>query len=351
MPLEVIETTDPIAGLIRFETSAVYEMIISLSMLLNPTRREWVTEARAALPPDLFRELEAVYAPYSKGYLFLELAVDYPDHHDVPGFIRYVRDMAPEHFIFYLVGRIVPVDAIAATGLDPAALFQVLESAPYDLCLCSDVPFDDILADVPAFQARLAALWERYWREFFSHQIADLRGQWEQGLQDKQALLVRLGGQGLYEYVTGKTELLPPLPPDQPVQEIVFTPLYFAPAPVYMFYGYGNITVLFDSERTEARVAQIERNRERALGILKALGDGSRLEILRLVAQHERQLNGKKIAAKLNLSASAVSRHLSQLKDAGVIIEEMGDNRTITYRLQRDPLTELPELVLEYLYQ
>lgn len=352
MPLQVIESTDPLANLIRFETSTVFEMLISLNILLTPERRpDWCAQARAALAPDWLAELEAVYGPYWNGFFFFELALDYPDHHDVPGFIQHVRTMSPERFVFYLVGRLVPPEVIAATGMEVEKLSAALDATPYEQgCICRAVPMETILADVPGFQARLTDLWQRYWEEFFHAQVPLLRTHWEHGLQDKQALLARLGGMGLFEHVTGRSELLPPLPPDHPVREVVFIPIFLAGSPVYMFYGYGNITVLFDSERTEARMAQIAQNKERALEVLKALSDSSRLDILRLIAQQEGRMNGKRLAAKLNLSPSAVSRHLTQLREAGVIVEETRDNRTITYRLQREALTSLPDRLLDFLY-
>jgi DNA-binding transcriptional ArsR family regulator len=117
-----------------------------------------------------------------------------------------------------------------------------------------------------------------------------------------------------------------------------------------MFYGYGNVTILFDSERTEARLAQIEQATEEMLCTLKALSDGTRLKVLRLVALHEGDINGKAIAEKLNLSASAVSRHLAQLRESGLISEETTDNRLVAYRLQKETVTALPEKLLDYLY-
>ncbi len=62
-------------------------------------------------------------------------------------------------------------------------------------------------------------------------------------------------------------------------------------------------------------------------------------------------MNGKKIAAHLELSAPTVSRHLTQLRDAGLITEESQDSRTITYRLQNDALQALSKSLLDYLYQ
>jgi DNA-binding transcriptional ArsR family regulator len=350
MPLQVIESTDSVAEFIRFQTSAVYETMISLRILLKPGRHAaWAAETRAHLPAGFWDELNAVYGPYYGGALFFELAVDYDRHNDVPGFLRYVRELSPTDFLFYLVGRIVPREALAATGLDPARVLALLEVSPFAAhCMCNEVPLEDVLADVPAFQARLVDLWEWYWESVFAAQAEELPPYWNAALADKTALLDRQGGMTLYEHVTGRSELMPPLPDEYPVTSIVFIPIYFAATPVYVFYGYGNITVLFDSESTEARRVEIEQHKESGLTLLKALGDGSRLDILRLIAHHDIRMNGKKIAAKLNLSASAVSRHLAQLRDAGLIVEDVQNDRTISYRLQRDVITALPDLVLDY---
>ena len=354
MPVEVIEAPDPMTNMVRFQTSAIYELVIGLQALLNRSnkRPEWVQRAHAALPPDFWAEVAALYGPFGKGIMFFELAVDYPDHDDVPGFIDSVRMMDPVDFIFYVVGRIIPREAIAATGLDHDALRAALQQSSYytQNCMCEQAPLDMLLADVPAFQGRLADLWARAWDEFFASQMGELAAHWGPALDDKSALLARLGGEGLFEHVSGKSQLPALLPPDYPVSEVVFVPVYLIGWPVLMFYGYGNVTVLFDSERTEARQVEVERNKEQALAILKALGDNSRLEILRLVARYEGEIHGKKIAAHLNLSASAVSRHLNQLKDAGLIVEDSQDNRTIPYRLQREAITALPDRLLDYLY-
>ena len=352
MPLQVIEETDPLTNLIRFQTSPVYEMIISLQTLIKPGRHiAWAESTRAALSPDFEQELRAVYEPFWKGIVFFELAVDYADHHDVTGFIEYVRHMAPVDFMFYIVGRIISREAIAATGLVYETLLDVLQTSASAPCwVCHEVPLNEILVDIPAFQHRLADLWQRYWDAFFAQVVFDMAPHWDEALHDKHNMLARLGGQGLLEKVAHKKHLPELLPPDQPITEIVFIPLYKIASSAFMFYGYGNVTVLFDSEQTESRLAEIERGKQQAVAVLKALGDPSRLDILRLVAHFEGSIHGKKIAAKLELSASAVSRHLNQLKDAGLLMEETADNRTITYRLQRDVITSLPERLLDYLY-
>lgn len=351
MPLEVIESTDPITELIEFQTSTVYELIISLQLLYQSGRRAtWADDARAALPADFLDELDQVYAPFMNGHIFLELPVDYGDHHNVAGFVDYVRAMSPEDFLFYLVGRVLSREEIAALHMDSDAIIRTLQTSEYsDYCLCLNAPFADILDDLPAYQNRLAHLWQWYWEDFFRDQLDTLRPHWEKGLNDKQGVLARSGGQHLYELVTGKNHL-PVLPPDYAVTEIIFIPVYLIPSSVYMFYGYGNITVLFDSERTEARIAEIEQSKDELIAVFKALGDNSRMDILRAIAHGEGTINGKKIAKKLNLSAPTVSRHLGQLKEAGIISEESTDNRTITYKVQRERLKNLPEQLLDFLW-
>jgi DNA-binding transcriptional ArsR family regulator len=66
---------------------------------------------------------------------------------------------------------------------------------------------------------------------------------------------------------------------------------------------------------------------------LEALGDGSRREILRLLATRERSV--QEIAEDVPISRPAVSRHLRVLKDAGLVAEEAVGTRRI-YHLEPD---------------
>jgi len=352
MPLQVIDSTDSLSALMRFQTSAVYEMMISMHTLFQPLHhQDWVTQTRKMMPPGMWEEIVGVYEPYGKGALFFELGVDYADHDDVIGFTDYVRQMDPANFIFYLVGRIISLEMINKTKLDYEALRQALERSKFEYhCVCLEVPLERILADIPAFQNRLADVWRWYWEAVLCPQIEELRGHWLRAVAEKEDILAQNGGEMLYEHITGHKQPPDPLPAEYPVSDIALVPLYLTPKSAYVFYGYGNVTVLFDSERSEARAIEIERHKQQALDAFKALGDNSRLDILRLIARDESGMHGKTIAAKLNLSASAVSRHLAQLRDAGLISEESHDNRTITYRLQREAISTLPEKVFDYLY-
>ena len=71
---------------------------------------------------------------------------------------------------------------------------------------------------------------------------------------------------------------------------------------------------------------------------LKALAEPRRREILRLVAQDE--LAAGEIAAAFDVSRTAVSQHLTVLKDADLLAERRDGTRRL-YRARPDGLAEL----------
>src|SRR5947207_11235655 len=103
MPLEVIQTPSSLSTLIRFKMSAIYELLVSLQTTqLSEQRPDWLTQAQRVLPQQFWAELKTLYDPLLGGKAFIELAAEYPDQEDVPGFISYVREMDAVTFVFYL---------------------------------------------------------------------------------------------------------------------------------------------------------------------------------------------------------------------------------------------------------
>lgn len=351
-PLHVIETNDPLSDLIRFHISPTYEMLVSIPALFAPHRfTQWSEATREQLGKAFYNELKQFVEPYENGALFMELATGYPidRHHDVLGFIDYVRQLSPVDFTFYLLGRAFTTEQIVATELKRDALLEMLENPPSHLWF--GYPFSlDWLDDLPAFKNKMCDLWTTYWETVFQYQVEELRSHWMSGLHEKETFFGQKGGAALLKHVIGSDELPPEHPPGTPIQQIIFIPMFFTVQRVYLFYGFGGMTVLFDSQLSESRIAQINDARTTALRTLKAMGDENRLKILRLIVMSNGTMSGKKLAKKLNLSPSAISRHLSQLKDGNLISEHTEDNRTITYSLNRDVILSLPDAIMDYLY-
>jgi DNA-binding transcriptional ArsR family regulator len=351
MPFEIIDSLDPLAGLVEFRASPVYEMMMSIGTLLKPSHvhEAWASQAVSSLSPDLLEELTFLYQNFCDGDIYLELPVDYDDHNDVPGFFEYVRRLSDIDFVFYLVGRTISRDELAQLIPNGDAIRAALTAQEehhewYGRCL------DPILADIPGFRERLVRAGQSYWTTFFQYEIAGFEPKWAAGLQDKKNILEREGGRVLLEKVTGRSDLPPELPPGMPITSITFTPVCLLQSRVYRFFGYGNVTILFDPQYTEERKLAIEHAKDEAMATLKALNDETRLKILRLIVQdHKGHPHGKIIAEKLGISASAVSRHLALLKQGDLIAEEPLKN-LIAYRFKSETLAELVDKLLDYLH-
>ena len=129
MPLEVIESRDPLTDIGQFQTSSVYEMLVSITALLASHRfPAWTQEAHQQLGRGFMRQLEDVFVSHYNGTAFIELATSYKHLDDVPGFIEHIRQMPPGEFVFYMLGRGFTPEQIQQTGLQPQKIRQILKT-------------------------------------------------------------------------------------------------------------------------------------------------------------------------------------------------------------------------------
>ena len=70
------------------------------------------------------------------------------------------------------------------------------------------------------------------------------------------------------------------------------------------------------------------------LGPLKALADESRLGLLQLLASQD-EMSAQEIIVQVEISQPTVSRHLKQLRNAGIIDQRRGDEAAVNDLLNR----------------
>jgi DNA-binding transcriptional ArsR family regulator len=70
--------------------------------------------------------------------------------------------------------------------------------------------------------------------------------------------------------------------------------------------------------------------------VFKALSDSTRQEILRLLETHQRTVG--EIVCNFNLSQPTISRHLSVLKEADLVVDQR-QGQNVIYRLNDEALT------------
>lgn len=79
------------------------------------------------------------------------------------------------------------------------------------------------------------------------------------------------------------------------------------------------------------------KNPRRMTKVFKALADGTRQEILHLL--EENQYTVGEIVAKFDLSQPTISRHLSVLKEADLVVDQRRGQNVI-YRLNENSLAD-----------
>jgi DNA-binding transcriptional ArsR family regulator len=343
MPLHQTAEHDPITSMIEIRTSAVFQMLVSLQGIVDSWKMQnLAADARSALGEQFMQTTSEIYRRFFACCFFTELAVDFPARDDVAGFIEYVEGLSVREFAFYVLGRWFPLEDIpeAPNAASIGNLIETHEERDTLTQLYPDLTWADTIGGI---QRDLCGQWRIYWNDFYADHAVASRTQWLKSMDEKQDLLERGGGAALLKQTTGHDELPPPVPPHIPITRVELIPLCDTPRRTYIFYGYGSAQILYDCSKTVEHDREVDDHKRRSLPVLKALADENRLKILKTISQNERIINGKKIAERVMLSPSVVSRHLSQLKDAGLIEEHSSDNRNITYSFQISKLKSLGE--------
>jgi DNA-binding transcriptional ArsR family regulator len=81
--------------------------------------------------------------------------------------------------------------------------------------------------------------------------------------------------------------------------------------------------------------APVSRNGRHMTKVFKALSDGTRQEILRLLESH--QCTVGEIVGNFSLSQPTISRHLSVLKEANLVLDQR-QGQNVIYRLNEEAL-------------
>jgi DNA-binding transcriptional ArsR family regulator len=141
-----------------------------------------------------------------------------------------------------------------------------------------------------------------------------------------------LTGSDLIERTTGGVRVVP----DASVTRVILAPTYFArpynyllAGPGWRFAGYPVADAALDVDPLSPPASVLRLHR--------ALGDPTRLRILKLLADRDRY--GTELAEILELSKPTITHHLTQLRVAGLVTAvEAGS--AIYYHLRRDRLDE-----------
>lgn len=121
-----------------------------------------------------------------------------------------------------------------------------------------------------------------------------------------------------------------------PYEEFLFVPTYMMPAKAVRFF---HVKEEYKKQLLFMSLRKQDRNQEDVIKTLKIMGDGTRYQILALLAK-EGTMRGMDIAKRVSVATSTISHHMELLKECGLITEEQVKNSKY-YGLSRNGVAEL----------
>jgi DNA-binding transcriptional ArsR family regulator len=346
---------DDFRSMTTFRTSSIYEMMLSLGALQRPMPRheEWSRQLRTALPQELLEEVGFLHSRFENGILLMELAVDYPDHHDVPGFLSYVEEMSIPTFLFYVLGRLAPPEEMEKLKPNMDSLLSIIPLAFPEGCSHTEQRFRtggfvELLAEPEVYKARMVALWRSYWETYFAQEIKRYAALWQESTTEKSRALATSDAEEFVQRLSNHKKLPEQIPQGYTTREVVLVPSFFVRHQL-TFYGYGSTTIIYDCQLTEQRREQLETLEEEILTLTKALADKTRLSLLKWIVR-DPQVYGRQLAKLCRISQPSVSRHLRVLKEAD-LVEEKPTGNHLTYEVHRERMEDLAPQLISYLYE
>jgi DNA-binding transcriptional ArsR family regulator len=352
-PTSTAETPLPTRALVRDMTAAAgvpaLEVVLDarpavdflVSLMLDtesellPVDRTWLAESRASMSDALRRDHTRLFGLGHEvkglGGALIPLAVQ-------DAAVRTAADVVT------LAGRIEARDLLE-TACEEAEMAPTLELALR--VLDGDVaPRDDAVAacpeplrpaigrllDDPAGEVRSIRRVARAWAERFASIEARVAAMEQRDVDARRADLERLPLTDFIERVTGGVRWIQ----EPGTKRLLLCPSYFARPYNYLFGGRDWRMFAYPLAET-ALGPEADAVPAASVRLFKALGDESRLRILRLLATGDLYLT--EIAERMDLSKPTISHHLAQLRAAGLVT--MTEAGALTYySLRRDRIAE-----------
>jgi DNA-binding transcriptional ArsR family regulator len=331
---------------VAIAASPLLECALSLHVLLGPKHHalhhDWVRRMRTELDAATRRELDP-FAFVFDGHLvdaFLPIA-----GHEIESFEAEVERL-----------RVMPAELLVPAFARP--LYDHGGTGVLDETVVADRGGAALLADPSAFAEALARFLEGYWQAVFA-------AEWERIEPLLAASIVRAGRQlaaaGIWA-VLGRLpahcrvdsehrELLIDLPHDHAVRIDAGNPLVLVPSAFVWPHLRVNCdppwpTAIVYTAPSVARGAEPRIPPAELLELLRALGDDTRLRVLKLVA--ERPRTTQELAPLVGLSNAGLSKCLRRLANVGLLTTRR-EGYFVVYALARPRLEALAAAVGSYL--
>jgi DNA-binding transcriptional ArsR family regulator len=302
---------------------------------LLPEDRTWITESRAQIRADL--------EPGSPAAGCLDIVTEVgrmlvlePGVRTARDVVRRIDALPDRDLLNVLLGELAESEDYGAITLKAlagdAAAFEDLKGQLHAQKGESVLP--GTLADVAPGTRRALRAWLPFY-EKVEERVGRMLAKDVEGRLSEDPTVDPIG---FIERTTNGVRLLP----ERAIRRVVLAPSYFG-RPYNALTRVGDTQlVCYPISDTSLGAASRTTPPVSTIRLYRALGDETRLKILRLLADQDRYLT--ELATQLDLSKPTISHHLAQLRSAGLVTTTEQGNLTY-YSLRRDRIAEAgPEL-------
>ncbi len=324
-----------------FDPRTAYDFVISMNVAagdeadLLPEDATWLRDVRASLPTDMLNQLDSCFGDESAGafHALPSVAVARPDVIDAKSFVAALDDITPEG-----VARMF-LDDILRHADGPDLADRIL-SGDEDALVTAKAALDEyhkgnimgFLRDPREGVDRMRAV-VGAWLPLYQQVEPRVAQMIERDVAARQGDRETLDQTTLIERTTGGLRWLP----ESHVRRVIMAPSYFARPYNYIYQG-GDWR-LFAYPIADAALGAIDAGipPQSVVRLYRALGDGTRMRILKLLADRDWYLT--ELAQRLELSKPTMKHHLALLRAAGLVTVTEEGSLTY-YSLRRERLQE-----------
>jgi DNA-binding transcriptional ArsR family regulator len=329
---------------VEFDPRTAYDFVVSAFLdgddvaELSSDDRKWLADAMQGLP----EEVRELFPDVHKRLGPINLAAPVVENtglKDAAAYVAFLETTPDAQLVRVLRSDLLDSPdlaphAEAALGGDPKSIDQIEQIA-------GDYSGVALLRDPAGYLAKLRTGF-RYWQVRYQpleERVGDIL---RRDVADRAGDRATLPGPELVEQATGGIRLLA----DPSVRRVVLAPVYFGRPYNRIFAANG--WRVFAYPVADSALGGTDRFRPpvSAVRLYRALGDETRLRILKLLGERDHYLT--ELAQELELSKPTIKHHLAQLRVAGLVT--LTDEGSLTYySLRRDRLEAAGKEVRDYL--
>jgi DNA-binding transcriptional ArsR family regulator len=320
---------------VKFRISLAGELVHIISLVVDADWYEgfdpWVYATQAALPPTLKADMDVVFVLIQKSGTLTtwinRLPSGNPVHRDFTAFVAWVNTLDFRELVEDLLRNLSKsckeVDVALPSLEDAAALRDCLRSKFDGERLDRAV---QLVCHPAEFRAQFVSVVTRFWEQFYRHEYQRCMPLMARSVEHHRRQAYSGDLMSIFAAIAGRR-----FPREkgeyEEAERLVFVPSCHIGPYVSFYYDKELRTVLtmyYNCRPTGAPERDPPPSIQDIFPPLKALSDETRLQILTIL--NGRELYAQEIVEHLNISQSAVSRHLKLMLAGGLLTVRKKDN-------------------------